>query len=154
MFFRGVQPGVVVSRCRVLASFPGPGASQRDGTTHGWRFDRHGRGHGRDPLGVCSATSKSGRALIPSYATSWLSVSGSPVSVGLGGGAAHVTVSDQSPSLHEPERGSNQRVRRRETGPRRTVAFQDAVQEALRTLPAGAALGVSSEASGAPAPLP
>lgn len=152
--FRGVKPGGVVSRGRVLAELPCPGASPRDGTTPGLRCDRHGRGQCSDPLGVFSAPSQECRALLPSAAKSWWRVSGSPVRVGRGGGAAHVTVDDPSPSLPEPARVSHPSVRLRETGPRRPVAFPDAVPEALGTLTAGASLWVSRAASGSPAPRP
>jgi hypothetical protein len=91
LFFRFPGSGAISSRARVLTRFLCTGASQRDCPTHVLRVDRHLRGHGRDPLGVSSATEKSCRTLLPSYSQGWLNVSSSPVSVGLGGGAGPVT---------------------------------------------------------------
>ena len=85
------------------------------------------------------------------YAKGWLSLSGSPVSVRLGGGAAHIPFVPLSPFVQEPERASNQRAGLGDERPMRTFACRDAVSDdgphaQGRLIPC-----VSSEVSGSPA---
>jgi hypothetical protein len=100
-----------------------------------------------------AATEKPLGALIPSYSTGRLHVCRAPVSVRLGGGAAHVTLMRPSPPVSEPERVSNQPQRAQGSWPRCSWAFTDAARPALQSTRLRLTPCPSSEASGSPAPL-
>src|SRR5215831_12175812 len=68
--------------------------------------------------------------LVPSYTKRWLNDRRSPVRLRLGGGAAHVHLTQLSPSISESERRSNQRARLRVNG---LCAPQRSRRSAIRT---------------------
>jgi hypothetical protein len=65
-----------------------------------------------------------------------------------------VTFARLSPLVQEPERMSNQRPRLRDERPKRTAAFNDAVEQDLAHAQLRLIPWVSSWASGSPALLP
>jgi hypothetical protein len=139
-FFRRVNAGEVGSRSHVLACFPCTGATTRGCTTHVLRFHRHVRTIA-EPRGGFSLRPRND--VVPSYRPlqyAWLSVIASPVSAGLGGGAAHATGCEQPPRMKEPERVSHQSPGLRDKGPRHTLAFKDAVSRTSSVLACGSSL--------------
>jgi hypothetical protein len=150
--FRGVGPGAVDRRSRVLTCVP------RAGANPGWRH--HTRlqvpsppaWRWQSPRGVLPSPCR--WALIPSSSTGERRTVYAPVSVRLRGGAAPAGLARPAPSVETPARMSQPTVRLREAGPRgppwrsktpahRTVSPRDA----------GSCRWVSRETSGAPALL-
>jgi hypothetical protein len=106
------------------------------------------------PLWVVSTTEKPLCTLVPSYAKGRLNGCRSPVSLRLGGGAAHVNSRRLSP-IYRSRSGcpiKGQRIRAK--GPMGSYAFKDAATHALQSTTRRLSPWWSSEAFGSSAPLP
>jgi hypothetical protein len=153
MFFRFPGPGAVDRRARILTCFPCAGAHRvwRHHTRlealspPGWRVQRTMRGIlcGLEIL-LCPRTGLFIRRAKLGQPASERQARGR-------GSPQHLCAT--LPRVQQPERVSNQRVGRREKGPRRTSGFTDAVQQDRPYAPGRLLPCVSSEAAGSPARL-
>jgi hypothetical protein len=154
VFFRRVRAGAVVSRSGVLPCFRYSGAHPWGCTTPVLRFSHPWRDDGRAALLISSATEKSCRTLRPSYAKAWLSHVDSPVSLRLGGGAAHATCYDYRRLFRSQRGGPSTASGSGLTGRCTPWRSQTQSRQTHGMRNSGPSPGVSSEARGSPALLP